>query len=194
MASDIRIKLLRLVLDNPEIKRDAIHAHKEFEDEEDRTLASLLYNCKKDEQLVADESLRYTITAKGRAYLKAAGVDPSAATKSRGRVEPVVHQPEPERRGGKIRPSAPEVRAAARTMDVPAEELQHSLDKTHYNAAARGIADKLMHQAQAALDEYVASVCDPEILNRFQAARDSARDLVSSFDGAGDGSEGGERG
>jgi len=193
MASEIRIKLLQLVLDNPEIKRDAIRAHKEFEDEDDRTLANLLYNAKKDGQVIADEGLHYTITAKGRAYIKDAGIE-LPATKPRGGGDPVIPVPSPGRRDGKAKPIAHAVRAAARALDVPAEELQHSLDKTHHNAAARGIADKLMHQAQAALDEYVASVCDPEILNRFQAARDSARDLASSFDGAGDGSEEGDHG
>ena len=176
MASEIRLKLLQLVLDNPEIKRDAIRAHKDFEDDDDRAIANLLYNCKKDEQLVADEGLHYTITAKGRAYLKAAGAELPAATKPRGRGDPAIPVPLPGRRDGKVR----------RPADGPSPPPEA-------NASARGIADKLMHQAQAALDEYVASVCDPEILNRFQAARDSARDLVNSFDGAGDGSEGGER-
>ena len=179
MASEIRVRLLKLVLDNPEIKRDDIHAHKEFREEEDRTLASLLYNAKKDEQLVADEGGHYTITAKGRQYLKDAGIalTEPVGKKNAPRAEPVVPPPSPGRRDGKVR------RPAGGPPPPP-----------DAHAAARGIADKLMHQAQAALDEYVASVCDPEILNRFKAARDSARDLVSSFEGAGGGAEGGECG
>lgn len=176
MASDVRIKLLQLVLHHPEIKRDDIRAHKAFEDEEDRTLANLLYNCKKDEQLVADESLRYTITAKGRAYLKAAGVDPTAATAPRDRAEPAIPRPPPGR-GGKIhRPD---------NWKPPPPE-------SNGNGAARGIAQKLLADSQAALDEYIASVCDPRILDRFKAARDQARELVGSLDGAGDGSGRGE--
>jgi hypothetical protein len=90
MATEIRIKLLKLVLNNPEIKRDEIHAHKDFEDEEDRTLANLLYNTKKDGQIVCDESLRYTITAKGRNYLGLKGGESKApaAPKSKQRATP----------------------------------------------------------------------------------------------------------
>lgn len=169
MASDIRLKLLQLVLDNPEIKRDAIRAHKEFEDEEDRTLANLLYNAKKDGQVVCDEGLRYTITAKGREYLKPGSSAPAAGKKC-GRREPAIPQRGPGRRGGKVH----------RLADWPPPPPE-----AHDNGAARGIADKLLHQAQGALDEYVASVCDPEILGRFQAARDSARDVVESLNGTG---------
>ena len=100
MATEIRIKLLKLVLNNPEIKRDEIHAHKDFEDEEDRTLANLLYNVKKDGQCVADESMRYTITAKGRSYLGLKGGESKApaAPKSKQRST-LPPKPGPRLRG-----------------------------------------------------------------------------------------------
>jgi len=154
MASEIRVQLLHLVLNNPEIKHVDIRAYPSFENYS--ALADLLYNCREDAQLVADEAGRYTITAKGHAYLKGAGVE------LRGRGELVIKMPSPGRRNG--------------------------------NAATRGIADKLLRQAQGALDEYVANVCDPEILGRFQAARDSARQLVNSLNGAGIDSEGADGG
>jgi hypothetical protein len=166
MASEIRLKLLQLVLDNPEIKRDAIRAHKVFEDEDDRALANLLYNCKKDEQLVADGGGRYTITARGRKYLKGAGVELLEAAK----------------------PYRSARRALFKSAGLePPPVMKGSM-------ATRGIADKLLHQAQAALDEYIASVCDPEILGRFRAARDGARGLVGSLNGVGNDEGGKEHG
>jgi hypothetical protein len=188
MAREIRLKLLQLVLNNPEIKRDAIRAHKEFEDEDDRTLANLLYNCKKDEQIIADEGLHYTIAAKGRAYLKDAGVElPSAGGPKnvpRGRADPVIL---PSEASGATGIMANKLLDGAGWAARPLWPLKA-------NAATRGIADKLLHQAQDALDEYIASVCDPEILGRFQAARDSARDLVNSLNGAGNGEGGKDHG
>lgn len=162
MASEVRIKLLRFVRNNPQVRRNDIRAHKDFEDEEDRTLANLLYNSKKDQHLAVDSDGRYTLTAIGEEYLNAAGAEPSRRTTAR--ANPSIPMPSPGRRDSKNKTPPPVIGAVARA------------------AATAGIADKLLSQAQNALDEYIASVCDPQILARFKAARDAARDVVKSLD------------
>ena len=177
MATEIRVKLLHLVMDTPEIKRDDIRAHQEFRDEEDRTLANLLYNTKKDGQLVADEGGRYTITARGRAYLKTAGVErrPVADNNPLGREAVTISiKGKKTQRYIKAKPGA--------VFDLAPDEEIEIIGKP--GNAARAIAEQLAADAQTALDRYVESACNPAVLSRFRAARDQARDMVVSFDGA----------
>lgn len=72
--SDNRIAVLRAIADAPQpISSKEIAAIDALLDEERKVVSNLLFNMKKSGVVVADEQLRYSITAKGRAALGESG-------------------------------------------------------------------------------------------------------------------------
>ncbi len=148
---DLRRTLLQLILDNPEIKSQAIYEHPSMQHEENKRMSNFLFLIKKDGQAVADESRRFTITAKGRAYLKD-GKDEEAATPP---VRKAKHQSKPAR--------------------TPAADGQYQ------GAVVELILIEAEANAQAALDHYLATCGDQNIYGPLRAARDAAREALKNY-------------
>jgi len=87
---DLRRTVLQLILKKPDIKSDEIYEHPTMADEESKRISNFLYIIKKDGLAVADEGRHYSITAKGRAYLKDGKDEPAAATKTKHRASPAA--------------------------------------------------------------------------------------------------------
>lgn len=157
MSTDLRRALLQLILDQPEIKSEAIYAHPTMQDEEAKRISNFLWLLKQAGQAVADEGRHYTITAKGRDYLQGRTAKPAAKTPAAGQ------------------------KAKSRKVnrrDVPPSQLVPVPAAT----GARPILQKLLDDTQAALDEYVYTLGDKRILDRLMAARNSAREALAAHD------------
>jgi len=92
---DLRRALLQLILDKPDIKSDEIFEHPTMRDEESKRISNFLYIVKKDGLAVADEGRHYSITAKGRAWLKGgeSKAEPETKTKIKRRTPPLAPPP-----------------------------------------------------------------------------------------------------
>lgn len=144
---DLRRALLQLILDNPEIKSEDIYAHPSMKHEENKRISNFLFLIKKSEQAVADEGRHYTITAKGRAYLK----------DGKGAEEETAPEHKTKRK------SSPPLAASASGDGV--EQILIEAEE----------------HAQGALDRYLTTVGDPNIINPLRAARDSAREALKNY-------------
>lgn len=148
---DLRRALLQLILDRPEIKSDAIFEHPSMQDEESKRISNFLYLLKQAGQAVADEGRHYTITAKGRAWLKS-GKDAETETAP-------THQSKRPYKRRSSPPLAPERAAGDGVEAILIEAEEH---------------------AQAALDRYLTTVGDPNIINPLRIARDAAREALKN--------------
>ena len=88
---DLRRALLQLILDNPDIKSDAIYEHPSMRDEENKRVSNFLFLIKKDGQAIADEGRHFGITAKGRAWLSGDKTKARAAPKAKRRTSRPDH-------------------------------------------------------------------------------------------------------
>lgn len=86
--SEINFAVLRLVADaQTPIKGDAIRAHESLRDYDHKQISNALFRLTYGENIVRDETGRYSVTAKGRASLASNGTGPAVSTR-RQKTEP----------------------------------------------------------------------------------------------------------
>jgi hypothetical protein len=108
--------------------------------------------------LIADEKGLLTATSKGREFLQ-----------KQGPIDDVGGADQPDTRPAKVKPNG---HAPRKPTVTPATK-----DKS-----VRDLLDRAARQAQDMLDEYVAMIADPTVLDPLRIARDQTRMALAAWD------------